>query len=168
MENNQSTMEKFEIVKCGPYRFVGKSVYARAGQSDDFCITAMKSDWVFEALDNLSEYATDDIYDAALVTWDKYDDKNQLMCYTAGRFMKADTPVPENMDYIDIPEGYVAKCFARGGDAMSNSLQMLKGKVEQQGYQAATWEWSAEIFPNRHDVLNNVPNHVMGAYSALR
>jgi hypothetical protein len=64
-------------------------------------------DWVFKAIDGLKEYATEDIHDAALVTWDKYDEKNRLMGYTVGRFMKVDTPVPDNMDYIDIPEGYI-------------------------------------------------------------
>lgn len=29
MKDNQVKLEKFEIVKCGPYRFIGKAVYVR-------------------------------------------------------------------------------------------------------------------------------------------
>jgi predicted transcriptional regulator YdeE len=146
---NKPIMEKSEVVKCGPYRFIGKSFYGRAGQSDELCGAVWELDWVFKAIDGLKEYATEDIHDAALVTWDKYDEKNKLMGYTVGRFMKADTPVPDNMDYIDIPEGYIAKGFIRGGND-SIAKQMLIEEIKRQDiYEAATWIWSAEIFPNR-------------------
>ena len=68
---NQSKSEpkliEWEVVNCGPYRFIGKSFYGRMGKCNEFCAAALKLDWVFSAIDGLNEYATDDIYDAALV-----------------------------------------------------------------------------------------------------
>ena len=114
-------MINFEIVKFGPYRFVGKSVYARAGMACGPNASFAgylwdNSDWVFEELDKLPEYAVpEEFAGAAFLTWEKYCDKTKLLGYTIGRIMKADTPVPElphgveGLDYFDIPETYVAK-----------------------------------------------------------
>jgi len=148
MENNKPVLEKFEVVKCGPFRFIGKTMYARAGKSGDLCGALFHGygDWVFKTLDGMKEYATEDIYNAALVAWDKYDEKNKLMSYTIGRFMKADTPVPEDMDYFDIPEGYVAKGLTNQGDDRK-AYELVREEVKRQGkYVAASWIWSAEIF----------------------
>jgi len=154
-ENSQPVSDPvligWEVVKNEPCRFIGKTVYVRAGVSDDFCVMTMKQDWVFKELDGLNEYATDDIYDAALVHWDKYDDKNQLMGYTGGRFMKADTPVPQNMDYIDIPEGYIARIFVTGA---VNACNMLREKINQQGIYRETHIWNAEVMPERIASVN--------------
>jgi len=147
----ESGLINFEIVKCGPYRFVGKSMYVRAGQSDEFCEFALWGPghkWVYPKIDGMKEYATDDIHDAALIHWDKYDDKNKLMGYTIGRFMKADAPVPENMDYIYIPEGYIAKGFVYGD--IDSAIKMLRDEIERDGvYKEVGGIWSAEIFPYR-------------------
>ena len=163
MENTPPTLGKLEIVKCGPYKFVGKSFYARAGQSDELCGALMGMDWIFKALDDLTEHATDEQYDAALVTWEKYDDKEQLMRYTAGRFMKPDTPVPANMDSIDIPEGPVAKYFVRGE---FDAINGLRGEMSKQdAHHAASWVWSAEIYPDRGSQKPE-PERVFGSYVA--
>jgi len=113
-----ATLDKFEVVKFGPYRFIGKSVYARSwGMCASFDQTNIlgglcrNCKCIFDALEDLSEYATDEIHKAAMLTWDKYDEKNQLLGHTVGRFMKTDTPVPDWLDYIDIPEVYVAKAW---------------------------------------------------------
>jgi DNA-binding transcriptional MerR regulator len=116
-EDSKPTAEliNWEIVQSEAMRFVGKSFYGRAGQSDEFCGVAQNLEWVFSALDEMGEYATADIHDAALVSWERYDDTEQLMRYTSGRFMKAGTPVPPRMDYIEIPAGYMGELFIRGG-----------------------------------------------------
>jgi len=116
------TPEGYVITKGGPYRFIGKSMYARAfGNSHEIFTNFWETkscERVFEELDKLSEYASDQKHDAALFTWELYnpDERegnggtkhgpNEFMGYTVGRFMKAGTPVPENMDYVDIPEKY--------------------------------------------------------------
>ena len=149
MENNKPVLEKFEVVKCGPFRFIGKTMYARAGKSGDLCGALFHGygDWVFKTLDGMKEYATEDIHNAALVAWDKYDEKNKLMSYTIGRFMKADTPVPEDMDYFDLPEGFVVKGFISEEDH-DKAYALVREEVKRQGkYVAASWIWSAEIYP---------------------
>ena len=161
----QPILERFEIAKCGPYRFIGKSFYGRMGKCNEFCAAALKLDWVFNAIDELKEYATEDIYDAALVHWDKWDEKNKLMGYTVGRFMKADTPVPEDMDYVDIAETLVAKYFIRGGNE-NIAIDMLRAEFMQQGiYKDALWKFEGEIFTNREARKNNeTSDDIYGAY----
>jgi len=114
---------KCEIVKFGPCRFIGKSVYARAifEGGEDALHSGMvfggmwrQRDWISNTPDGLKDFATDVKHNVALLTWEKYDDKNQLEGYTVGRFMRADTPVPNQMDYVDIPEMYVAKAIVKG------------------------------------------------------
>lgn len=139
---------KYEVVKFGPYRFIGKSMYARAGKSDDLCGALWNSsDWVFHVLDTMPEYATDEKDDTALVTWEKYDEKNKLMGYTVGRFMKENTPVPENMDYVDIPEMDVAKGWMLK-QYENIAEQLVKEETERRGiYIAASWIYMAEVNP---------------------
>ena len=162
-------IKKLEIVKSESCRFIGKSMYVRAGDSDEFCFFILGVKWIWERLNEMSDYATDDTYNACLVTWDKYDEKSQLMGYTAGRFMKADTPVPDGMDYFDIPEGYVGKCIVRGGDAQ----KILKDETQKQGYEAATHIWHAEIYPSHQQCLDiaalkheNLGDYFFGSYIA--
>jgi len=123
---------KFEIVKWEPRRFIGKSIYVRAvmdGIREELPSARIcgelwgQRDWIFKALDGLSEHATDDKQDVGLITWEKYDEKNRLFGYTVGRFMKAGTPVPDFMDYIDIPAEYLAKGYVR----MDNDEMIEKG-----------------------------------------
>ena len=124
-------MENFKVVKWEPRRFIGKSVYSRAifdGSEEDLISCRLfgklwgEKDWIFKTIDSLSEYATDEIHNIALTTWERYDDKNQLLGYTVGRFMKANTPVPKYMDYIEIPEMYVAKATIRASFNLVDAL----------------------------------------------
>ena len=141
-------MENFEITNCGPYRFIGKAMFVRAGKSDALCGALFETfgEWVFETLDGMKEYATGEIHNAAFLDWSRYDQKNQLMGYTIGRFMKADTPVPENMDYIDIPEGLIAKIFIEPGEG--EACKMLRDEIKRLDLHRPSkklW-WSAEVY----------------------
>jgi len=150
-------LEKLEIVKCGPYRFIGKSVLARGqgekGSTVIFRSLWHSSDWIFKELDNLKDYASDKVYNSALMTWEKYDEKNQLKTYTVGRFMQADTPVPEEMDFFDIPEIYVAEGWARDkrlndyfGDSLGEDL--FWNEIERQGeFRPNIGKLAAEVYP---------------------
>jgi len=111
------TLEKFEIVPLGPCRFIGKSVYARAGAGYSGQIFGGlwgNSAGIFAALNAIAEYAAGETDGIALLTWDKYDERKKLLGYTVGRFMKADTPVPDGLDYFDIPAAFVAKGWVKG------------------------------------------------------
>ena len=131
-----ASFDKFEITKHEAYRFIGKSIYI--GNKGSFgCFDAPQTSYlksgcaetlygrtlhsylwersggIFEMLDTLKEYATDEIHNTALYTWEKYDNQHELYGYHIGRFMRADTPVPQNMDYFDIPGGHFAKGFVK-------------------------------------------------------
>ena len=143
-------MEKFEIVKCGPYRFIGKAVYFRndwgneGSQTDALAQSAWAAKkWIFNTLDAMTEYHTDMPYGSGLYMWDRYDERSQLQGYMIGKFMKADTPVPKGMDYFDIPEGYVAKGW--GGYVEDEVKEKLR---ESDEYANASWFFSAEAFPD--------------------
>ena len=125
-----STLKKLEINKFGPYRFIGKSVYANNSKGkDELCDYLLKQDWIFNELSELKEYATEETSKVGLLHWEAYstDDvkfqvlhygKTELFGYTVGHFFKPDTPVPHGFSYIDIPEMDVAKAWlkARPGD----------------------------------------------------
>ena len=157
VDNNPVALEKLAIVKCGPYRFIGKSVLARGhnqkGTADIFRSLWHSGDWIFKELDNLKDYASDKVYNSALMTWEKYDEKTQLKTYTVGRFMQADTPVPEEMDFFDIPEMYVAEGWARDtrnndyfGDALGEDL--FWNEIERQGgFKPNIGKLAAEFYP---------------------
>jgi len=122
-----SKLKRLEVVKFGPFRFIGKSVYAsNARGKDELCDYMLKQNWVFEELDKLHEYTTDETHNIGLLHWEAYgyhEDNpkvdnlfygpTELFGYTVGRFFKPDTPVPEDMNYIDISEMYVAKAWLK-------------------------------------------------------
>ena len=142
-------LEKFEIVKFGAYRFIGKSVYARQGMQcgkGNFAgFLWDNSKWVFDKLDELKDYTTEETHNAALLTWEKYCDKTRLLGYTVGRFMKADTPVPGGMDYFDIPEGFVAKGWFDKCDDGSQEGLVKNAVKEQGGYKIRSDKFMAEV-----------------------
>ena len=166
-------MIKFEIVEFPAYRFIGKSVYSRAGMNcgrgANFAGYLWEnSTWIFEKLDELKEYATDEVHNAALLTWNKYDrggdgdygmhfGPTHLLGYTAGRFMKADTPVAElphgreGLDYIDIPAMFVAKGWFNKEDDGSHE-DLVREAIAQHGYTNAPWKFMAEVDGNGYYV----------------
>ena len=175
------TPEGYEIVKAGPYRFIGKAIYARGfGKSGEIFGNFWNTEQcrkVFEELDNMPEYASDEKHNAALLTWELYhgeerkgnDDMvhgpNCFIGYTVGRFMKSGAPVPENMDYIDIPETYIAQSWykipkadiTRGEYEKEewgewNAEGNLIKSLEQQGmYESMHWKFMAEVYPDRDE-----------------
>ena len=152
----ESGIINFEIVKFGPYRFIGKSVYFgnKKGLAEFGIFDYMwnNRDWVWNELDGIMEYNSDEPHNAALVTWDRYDDKNQLLGYSVGRFMRADTPVPDGLDYIDIPETQLAKGWWREesdkGKWFAYKDGLLQEEINQTGaYKSAPWIFMAEAHP---------------------
>lgn len=103
---------------------------------------------VFDALDRLDAYATAETDAAALLTSDKYDEEKKLLGYTVGRFMQADTPVPEGLDFFDIPAMYVAKGLVSGkfDDMIANAGKLIMAAISRQMEYVATWAVAAEIY----------------------
>ena len=78
--------------------------------------------------------------------------------------MKADTPVPEDMDYIDIPATLVAKYFISSGNE-NIAIEMLRKEFKEKGIYKESWKFEGEIFTNRIARQNNqTSNHIYGAY----
>jgi len=156
----------FNISKGGPYKFIGKSVYARAFgdwgdiSGDIFGGMWGKSKKIFEELDKLTEYASDEPYDAALLTWNLFNNKTtevhdlkfaktELLGYTIGRFMKTDCPVPNGMDCIDIPEIQIGKGWVKRGGYADIEFD-VRNAIEKDGiFESTSWKFMAEV--NKQD-----------------
>lgn len=152
----ESGIINFEIVKFGPYRFIGKTAYFgnKKGLAEFGFFDYMwkNRDWVWNELDGIAEYNSDEPHNAALVSWERYGDKNCLLGYTVGRFMMADTPVPDGLDYIDIPETDLAKGYwrveANEGKWFAYGDGWLQEETNQTGtYKSASWKFMADVHP---------------------
>ena len=154
-----SDIVKVEIVKTGPCRFVGGCIYlGNKGKWNNNSLTKHlweKSGWIFEMLDELKEYATNEIHNAALTTWEKCDEKNGLFGYYIGRFMKAETPVPHDLDYFDINIEYWAKVWVKGkfrdgknGDLWSCPRYKIN-QTEYEDYVEMASICAAEAYPKQ-------------------
>ncbi|MCL2517560.1 MAG: AraC family transcriptional regulator, partial [Oscillospiraceae bacterium] len=102
MENDQGiklTCENFEYCTLGKLRFIGIDAWPNEGWDE---LWARRDEFML-ALDGLMEkYAADITYDCAFMHHNGHevDSENH---YLAGRFYKADTPVPDGYDYYDVP-----------------------------------------------------------------
>ena len=165
-------LDKIEFEQFGPYRFIGKSVYARAGVEHSGIIFGTMwgiSKPIFDTLDSLKDYATKETHNVALLTFDKYDEQKKLLGYTVGKFMKADTPVPDGMDYFDIPAIHMAKGWVSGefDDMIANAEGLTAEAVKQHGKYEATWEFLAEVYtPDTHPTEGE--HSVLGYYISCK
>ena len=149
MPESKPLLTDFAIEKCGPYRFVGKAVYVRNDWGNPDAHTGeivgsvwLAKDWIFAVLDKMTEYIAEDMpYGGGIYMWDRYDEKSRLQGYIVGKWMKAYAPVPDGMDYFDIPEGYIAKGW--GGYVEGEVKDRLRDSTE---YDDASWNWSGEVF----------------------
>jgi len=145
-----ATLEKIEIVKIEACRFIGKSVYARCGpQNSGFIFGGMwcNSDFIFKKLDDLRDFSTSETHKMALLTFDKYDEVKKLLGYTIGKFMKAETPVPEGLDYFDYPDMYLAKILIKGkfDDAISNASRIATEALNSQSEYVRTCDGCKKV-----------------------
>jgi hypothetical protein len=168
--NDNQLYDSFEVKMCGPYRFIGKSVYVRAfdkkGSPEVHSSFRKQCGWVFETLDSMAEYESDQPNNAAIQHWEWFNQGQdtmthwpgqllfggtELLGYTVGRFMKAGTPVPDDMDYIDIAEMPVAqgwkKTEPRDDIGMPDEGTMFTAIEKTEDYNPASWLFAADIFP---------------------
>jgi hypothetical protein len=144
-----SNLINFEIKKHNAMKFIGKSVYFRAGHGcgDIWFHDVLQENcgWVFEKLDEMKEYASDIPNRALLLTWDKHCEKTHLLGFTSGRFMKPDAPVPDGMDYFDIAEGHMGVgVFDNWEDGTHD--RKVADAIEQTGeYADASWRFMGEL-----------------------
>lgn len=165
-------LKKLEFEAFGPYRFVGKSVYARSGSKYSGAIFGGlwgASEPIFEQLDQLSGYVAGERDKAALLTADKYDEEKCLLGYTVGRFMKPGTPVPEGLDYFDIPEMIVAKGLVAGefDDMVDNAHRLVEEEIARQGEYIPTYQVLAEVY-TKDTIAKGGVHSVFGYYIGCR
>ena len=162
-------LEKIEFAKLDSCRFIGKSVYAPPFSGEVFGGLWAKSEDVFHAIDKLKEYATGEVHNVALLTWDKYTEQDKLMGYTIGRFMRADTPVPEGLDFIDLPETFIAKGWVKGEfeDMIQTAESLTSGAVEKQDKYELTWNFMAEVY-TEETIPKDGASSVLGYYIACK
>ena len=164
-----AVLEKLEFVPFGPYRFIGKSVYARiGGQYSGVLFGALweyYSKSVFQTLDQMQECATQETENVALISGDLYEEKKKLLGYTIGRFMRADTPVPDGLDSFDVPAIYVAKGIVRGefDDMIENAEKLMMDAISRQAEYTATWAVAAEVY-TAQTVTQTGAHSVLGYY----
>lgn len=146
-----AVLDKLEFIRFGPYRFIGKSVYARVGApftGEIFGSLWGNSAGIFARLDELNAYASPEVHQVALLTGDRYDEEKKLIGYTVGRFMKAGTPVPEGLDFFDIPATTVAKGWVSGefNDMISSAEGLTLKAIEAQTEYTPSWSVLAEVY----------------------
>ena len=186
LSDTQITTDKFEITKLEACRFVGKSVYAREhgrGSNELFKFFRETNTWVFDKLDEMKEYATDECHNAALKTWDFYTDGGHechgityadsgLVGYHIGRFMKPNCPKPKGMDAIDIPDISIIKGWmtSEPRDSIFQNpkfgivYEALNQEATKQGYELTSWILMADVFSKPDE---NGVSH-FGQYSSCR
>jgi effector-binding domain-containing protein len=162
-------LEKIEFGELGPCRFIGKSVYAPPGSGELFGALWGNSEGIFEAIDKLKDYFTEEVHNVALLTWDRYTEENKVMGYTVGRFMKAGAPVPEGLDFIDLPGGFVAKGWVKGefDDMIQNAEALTAEAAKQQDKYELTWKFMAEVYTDETIPEDGVSS-VLGYYIACK
>lgn len=158
-------LEKFEITEFGPFRFIGKTVYAPPGSGEIFGSLWGNSKEIFDVLDRLTEYATEEMSNVAYMNWSA--EKNQLG-YTVGRFMRADTPIPEGLDSIEIPKQSVAKSLVSGefDDMISEASGLTEEAIKRQNEYDIAWDENfigAEVYP-RENIPESGVRSVLGYY----
>lgn len=145
-------LEKFEISEFGPYRFIGKTVYAAPGSGEIFGELWGNSKEIFVTLTRLSEYASDETCNVAYMNWNT--EKN-LLGYTVGRFMRPDTPVPDGLDSVEIPNQFVAKSLVSGefDDMIGKAPELTERAIKEQDEFDIAWDEKfigAEVYPKEN------------------
>ncbi|MCL2406822.1 MAG: hypothetical protein FWC95_02720 [Defluviitaleaceae bacterium] len=148
-KNDRCNMLSFELIEHEAYRFIGKSVYFRAGTPcgdawfHDFLYE--NSGWLWDKLHEMHEFASDQPKKAALLTWDKYCEKTELLGFTYGKFMKAGTPVPAGMDYFDIPAGYMGVGVFDNWDEGDHEHMVTSSILNTGEFKATSWKYMGEF-----------------------
>lgn len=118
-------LERFEITEFGPFKFIGKTVYAAPGSGEIF-----------------------------------------------GRFMRPDSPVPDGLDFIQVPRQFVAKSLVSGefDDMIDKAPQLTEDAIKGQNEYEIGWCESflgAEVYPKE-----NIPeagvHSVLAYYTPIR
>ena len=148
--NSKLARESFEYIKLGKVRFIGIDAW-RTGE--DWVVLWDRNSEYMPALNALAaEYGTDITAPSSMMHHNGHevDSENHFL---AGRFFKADTPVPEGYDYYDVPTEYAGYAVYKGeafdGDFWQ-AYELTRDHILSQGVLIPyphTY-WHAEIYPD--------------------
>lgn len=156
IQNHIVELIGIEYIDIPAMRFIGKDV--KDGGGEAYGAMWGKSGEFMPTLDAMTEYATLLTDPCALMHFSnlKHDDPGGQMHYLVGKFMRADTPVPDGFDYWDIAETMIGLGIVYGefNDAISKAMMIVHDKIVEDGY-AITYPdnyFHAEVY-----VKENIP-----------
>jgi len=148
MENEKVTQESFRYISLGKLRFIGIDAL-RTGEEWDALWN--RSNEFMPALDALAtEYGAKITETSSMMhhNGNEVDSENHFL---AGRFFKAETPVPEGYDYYDVPTEHAAYAVYTTGKydgALGSAYYTTRDKILSDGvvipYPRAYWH--AEVY----------------------
>ncbi len=113
-EKQTVAVQSVEYLSLPAMRFIGKDVVASGPDAgNQYGEMWGKSGAFMPVLNAMTEFATTITDPCALMHHNNLD-ASQQMHYLVGRFMKADTPVPEGFDFYDLPASTVCRIFVTG------------------------------------------------------
>ena len=160
MANEIAVCESFQYIKLGKVRFIG--IDARQVKDDlvfeeDWGHLKERSSEYMNVLDGLAAKYGTDITAFCCLSHHNGHEVDTENHYLAGRFFKADTPVPEGYDYYDVPtenSAYAVYTTDQGG-AFWAAYFATRDKILTDGvgipYPHAYWHAEAYIDGNPHD-----------------
>lgn len=159
IKNHIVEMDNIRYMRLPALRFIGMDVMAK-GENRGAQYGAMweKSGEFIPVLDSLTEYASEIKEPCALMHHDDKEYNKSDMHYIVGRFMKAETPVPEGFSFYDLPESCAALAIYTGefGDMMNQMYAMTREKIlsDNMGIPYPVGYYHAEVY-----VKENIPNN---------
>lgn len=152
----KSFEQDFELFEMDAARIIGKAVRSggRQGRQAELLWHEVLDTPVYDQLVALPDVIADSVVGAMC---EERPDGSVL--YLLGALAPADSPVPEGLEYRDLPASIVAR--GEFGDELTDTIR----KAEEQGY-TADWPpftWAAELFllpeDEQSDDTNVMPRH---------
>lgn len=155
-DNHLVEVESIDYLVLPPLRFIGKDVIASGPDAGDAYGNMWGQSGTFmPVLDAMQDDASVITNPCALMHHNNQE-ADQQMHYMVGRFMKEGTPVPDGLDYYDLPASTVCRIFYRGefNDAICQAYEKTRDTILQQkhGIPYPVGYFHAEIYP-----ADNIP-----------
>ena len=134
-QNHSVKLAKLEYLHLPALRFIGKDVISSGPDAgNQYGLMWAKSGEIFSVLDQMENYASLLRDNCALMHHDNLDG-NHPMHYIVGRFMKAESSVPEGFDYYDIPASCAALAIYYGefNDMIDQAYTMTRDRILADG-----------------------------------
>jgi len=139
------------------FKFIGKSAYISLKDSSLDIGHSMTQEEIFNILNGMDEYTTNEKNPATLITYEKWDDKTNFYTATVGKFMKSNTPVPDGMECFDIVSTVGKGWFKTKPQNNEFSwddylfdganMDLVKEAITQKGYKETSWMWHVDVLP---------------------